>query len=178
VSLTGLTAGLCGAARPGHFDGVTTVVTRLFGLTRCDVACFGEKDFQQLAVIRRLVQDLALPVRIEPGPIVRDADGLALSSRNKFLEPDHRRRALSLRRAIAAVAMAWTRGVRDVSTLRTLGLEQVDADRVDYFEIVDASTLEPIQRVEARAGRALIAAFYGGTRLIDNGPVGPGCSWT
>ena len=95
VGVSGLTAGLCGASRPTHFGGVTTVVARLFGVTRCDVACFGEKDFQQLMVIRRMVRDLALPVRIVPGPLVRDADGVALSSRNKYLSAAERERARS-----------------------------------------------------------------------------------
>lgn len=167
VSVAGLTTGLCGARRPGHFDGVTTVVARLFGLTRCDVACFGEKDYQQLAVIRRMVRDLALPVEIVGAPLVRDADGLALSSRNKYLSADERSRGLSLHRALFGMQAAVAAGQRDASVLLEQALTTLQADRVDYLELVDAESLEPLSTVD-RPARALVAAFFGSTRLIDN----------
>lgn len=167
VTVSGLTDGLCAAKRPGHFDGVTTVVTRLFGLTRCDVACFGEKDYQQLAVIRRMVRDLALPVEIVGAPLVRDADGLALSSRNKYLSLLDRERGLSLHQALFALREAVTAGEKDVATLVEAGRARVQADRIDYFEVVDADSLEPLVTID-RPARALVAAFFGNTRLIDN----------
>jgi len=175
VSVHGLTDRLCGASRPGHFDGVTTVVSRLFGVTGCDVAAFGEKDYQQLAVIRQMTRDLALPVEIVPGPLVRDADQLALSSRNKYLSPAERARGLSLHRALFAMVDAHDGGIADATELLDLGREQLDVDRVDYLELVDAVSLEPIQRVQAPA-RALVAAHVGRTRLIDNVHLGP--AWT
>ena len=177
VGVSGLTAGLCGASRPTHFGGVTTVVARLFGVTRCDVACFGEKDFQQLMVIRRMVRDLALPVRIVPGPLVRDADGVALSSRNKYLSAAERERARSLHQALFAIRDAVSSGERSVARLLELGRGHIDCDRLDYLELVDSETLRPAERVD-RPARALGAAFYGKTRLIDNVGVGPELSWT
>lgn len=170
VHVHGLTDGLCGATRPGHFEGVATVCARLFGLVRADVAIFGEKDYQQLQVIRRMVRDLAIPVEIVPGALVRDEDGLALSSRNKYLSPAERERALSLNRALAAVSDAVRAGERDVATLITLGQGRLDADRVDYFSIVDADSLAPLEHVD-RPARVLVAAFVGRTRLIDNRPL-------
>ena len=164
VSVSGLTDRLCGAARPGHFDGVTTVVARLFGVVSPDVAVFGEKDYQQLQVIRRMVRDLGMPVEIVPGPLVRDTDGLALSSRNARLSVAERRRALSLSRALSVMAAS---GERDVSALIAIGQGELDVDRLDYLEVVDADTLAPLNRVEGRA-RVLVAAYVGETRLIDN----------
>jgi pantoate--beta-alanine ligase len=177
VRVSGLTEGLCGANRPTHFEGVTTVVARLFGLARCDVAAFGEKDFQQLQVIRRMVADLALPVDIVPGPIVRDDDGLALSSRNAYLSPAERRRGLTLSRALRAMAEAAASGARDVARLRALGRDVLDVDRLDYLEVVDVDTLTPVERVEGPA-RALVAAHVGATRLIDNVALGGASGWT
>ncbi|HMV66934.1 MAG TPA: pantoate--beta-alanine ligase [Myxococcota bacterium] len=167
VRVSGLTEGLCGASRPGHFEGVTTVVCRLFGVTRCDVAIFGEKDYQQLAVIRRMTRDLGLPVEVLGGALVRDDDGLALSSRNVYLSPDERRRALSLVAALRAVIDAADRGERDADALRTVGRARLDVDRVDYLDVVDASSLAPLTRLD-RPARALVAAFVGRTRLLDN----------
>ncbi|MEZ4322422.1 MAG: pantoate--beta-alanine ligase [Myxococcota bacterium] len=167
VSVARLTDRLCGASRPGHFDGVTTVVARLFGVTRCHVACFGEKDYQQLAVVRRMVRDLALPVEIIGAPLVRDADGLALSSRNKYLTPDDRQRALSLHRALFAMRDAAAAGEHGVSALLARGRSVLQADREDYLEIVDAESLEPLTELD-RPARALVAAYVGSTRLIDN----------
>ena len=164
-----LTDGLDGAARPGHFDGVATVVARLFGLVHPTLAVFGEKDFQQLAVIRRMTEDLALDVEIVPGPLVRDADGLALSSRNKYLSPTERARALSLHKALFAMRSERD---RDPARLKSLGKGLLDVDRLDYLEIVHPLTLRPLD-ADARGGRALVAAFVGGTRLIDNVALDP-----
>ncbi len=177
VSVHGLTDGLCGASRPGHFEGVATVCARLFGVTRASVACFGEKDFQQLMVLRRMVEDLAIPVTIVPGTLVRDADGLALSSRNRYLSDGERTRALTLHRALHAVRDAVAAGERDVAALRALGAARIDSDRLDYLEIVDARTLRGLDAVGDAPARALVAAFYGKTRLIDNVAVGAPLSW-
>jgi pantoate--beta-alanine ligase len=166
VSVHGLTDGLDGAARPGHFDGVATVVTRLFGVTGCEVAIFGEKDWQQLQVVRRMTRDLALPVRIVAGELVRDTDGLALSSRNTYLSADDRRRALSLSRALRAIQDAAPTE-RDVAALIARGTALLDVDRLDYLAIVDAEELVPLATID-RPARALVAAVVGKTRLIDN----------
>lgn len=170
VSVSGLSQGLCGAARPGHFDGVTTVVARLFGLTHPHVAVFGEKDYQQLAIIRRMTLDLALDVEIVGGPLVRDVDGLALSSRNKYLDPEQRKRALTLHRALFAMRDS---GERNAASLVSLGRRHLDVDKLDYLEVVDAHTLQPVAP-QTREARALVAAHLGGTRLIDN----VGIPWT
>lgn len=176
VAVHGLTERLCGASRPGHFDGVATVCTRLFGLTRADVAVFGDKDFQQLAVIRALVRDLAVPVEIVGGPLVRDDDGVALSSRNAYLSPDLRARARTLHRALFALRDAASgsssggptqAGERDAEVLLARARALLDCDRLDYLELVDPDTLQPLAHLD-RPGRALVAAYYGATRLIDN----------
>jgi pantoate--beta-alanine ligase len=159
-----LTDRLDGSARPGHFDGVATVVARLFGLVHPTLAVFGEKDFQQLAVIRRMTEDLALDVEIVAGPLVRDTDGLALSSRNKYLSPAERTRALSLHQALFAMRAERD---RDPQRLGSIGRGLLDVDRLDYLEIVDPRSLRPLD-TDARGGRALVAAFVGRTRLIDN----------
>lgn len=164
VKVTGLTEGLCGAFRPVHFEGVTTVVARLFGLTRADVSSFGEKDYQQLAVIRRMVRDLAIPVEVLGGATLRDDDGLALSSRNKYLSADDRRRALSIPRALGALAASSD---RDVGALVAAARAALDVDRLDYLEVVDAASLQPLDTVD-RPARAILAAYVGSTRLIDN----------
>jgi pantoate--beta-alanine ligase len=154
---------LCGASRPHFFRGVATVVAKLLAAARPHVAVFGEKDFQQLAVVRRMTADLALDVEIVPGPLIRAADGLALSSRNQYLSPDDRRRALSLHRALFAMRDA---GDRDAARLSEMGKSLLEVDRLDYLEIVDPVSLRPV--ADARDGRALVAAFVGRTRLIDN----------
>jgi len=177
VTVNELTRGLCGARRPGHFEGVCTVVARLFGLTRCHEACFGEKDYQQLTVIRRMVEDLALPVTIVPGALVRDADGLALSSRNAYLSAEERGRGLSLHRALFAMAGSAAAGEAEVPALLDLGRALLEVDRLDYLEVVDARSLQPVEVVD-RPARALVAAFLGRTRLIDNVAVGPELVWT
>ncbi len=178
VAVHGLTDHLCAASRPGHMEGVATVCTRLFLLTRCDVAAFGEKDFQQLMVIRRMVTDLAIPTRIVPGPLVRDADGVALSSRNAYLSAAQRERARTLHRALFRMQAAERDGVRGADALRAMGREIIDCDRLDYLEVMDAETLQPIDAVGDRPARALVAAFYGSTRLIDNVALGPELAWT
>jgi len=164
VSVSELTDGLCGARRPGHFDGVTTVVARLFGLIQPHVAVFGEKDYQQLAVIRRMERDLQLGVDVVGGPLIRDPDGLALSSRNAYLSPENRQRGLSLHRALFAMAES---PARSVAERIALGMGILEADAVDYLEIVDPESLKPLEHVD-RSARALVAARIGGTRLIDN----------
>lgn len=170
VSVHGLTAGLCGAFRPGHFEGVATVCARLFGLVGADVAILGEKDYQQLQVIRRMVRDLALPVRIIGGELIRDDDGVALSSRNKYLSDAERARARTIPKALTAIAAASV-GERDVAALTALGRSLLDVDQVQYLEIVDADDLRPIDVID-RPARALFAGYVGRTRLIDNVAVG------
>lgn len=177
VSLHGLTDTLCGATRPGHFAGVATVVARLFGVVRPHSAIFGEKDYQQLAVIRRMVTDLALPVEIVAGTLIRAKDGLALSSRNTYLSADERTRALSLHRALRAMQAAHAAGETRADALTALGRALLDVDRLDYLEIVDALSLAPVTRVE-RPARAAIAAWVGRPRLIDNAPLGGEPAWT
>jgi pantoate--beta-alanine ligase len=162
-----LSTGLCGQDRPTHFEGVTTVVARLFGLVQPTLAVFGEKDFQQLAVIRRMVSDLAMPIEVVGGPLVRDDDGVALSSRNAYLTPDERRRARTLSQALFGVAAAVASGEHDVETLLRAVRARLDCDAVDYLEIRDRDTLEPLVTVD-RPARAFGAARYRGTRLIDN----------
>ena len=163
VSVEGLTTGLCGAHRPGHFDGVTTVVARLFGIVLPHIAVFGEKDYQQLAVVTRMSADLALGVEVVPAPLVRDSDGLALSSRNRYLSPEERRRGLSLSRALRAMRDS---NIRDVPALKAIGEAELEVDKLDYLEVVSAENLEPLQQVD-RPARALVAGFVGATRLID-----------
>jgi pantoate--beta-alanine ligase len=158
----------CGASRPGHFRGVATVVAKLLNLAMADVAVFGEKDWQQLAVLRRMALDLDHPTQVLGAPIVRDADGLALSSRNVYLSADERRQALVLSQGLARLGQ----GAREGRDLRVLEAEFAQAielagGRVDYAAAVDADTLEPLQALN-RPGRALVAAWFGGTRLLDN----------
>ncbi|HJN76714.1 MAG TPA: pantoate--beta-alanine ligase [Myxococcota bacterium] len=164
VSLSGVTDGLCGARRPGHFEGVTTVVARLFGIVQPHVAVFGEKDYQQLQVLRAMTRDLAMPIEILGGALIRDDDGLALSSRNAYLTPRQRQQGLSLHRALFAMRSS---GIRDVEELKALGGALLDVDRIDYLDVVDAEDLGPLDTVD-RPARALVAAFVGETRLIDN----------
>jgi pantoate--beta-alanine ligase len=158
-----------GEARPGHFDGVATVVVRLLNLVRPDRAFFGEKDYQQLQVVRRVVADLGLAVRVVGCPTMRDHDGLALSSRNRFLTPAQRRAAPALWRALMAVAAAAARGDDHGAAARRARRELGAAgfDAVDYLAVVDAETLEPAPARE-RPARVLAAARLGGVRLIDN----------
>jgi pantoate--beta-alanine ligase len=161
---------LDGGSRPGHFRGVTTVVAKLFHIVQPDAAFFGQKDAAQLAIIRRMVRDLNFPVEIIAGPTVREADGLAMSSRNAYLNPEERKQALILHRSLQRVKRLWEGGERDLAKLVAAGQDEVareKAVRVDYFEIVDADTLE--SRVDiARGALVAVAAFIGTTRLIDN----------
>lgn len=172
VTESRLSARLCGASRPGHFDGVCTVVAKLFNLVQPTAAIFGEKDYQQLAVIRRLVRDLDFPIRIIAGPTVREADGLALSSRNVYLSPEQRAQAPVLHRSLSLVVNEIAEGrlsTAEAARERFLCLlAEADLARLDYFEIVEASTLEPVTELAGKALRLLVAAFFGKTRLIDN----------
>ncbi|HYJ82016.1 MAG TPA: pantoate--beta-alanine ligase [Allosphingosinicella sp.] len=166
--------GLDGAARPGHFDGVATVVSRLFDQVRPDIALFGEKDYQQLAVIRQMVRDRGLAVEIIGVPTQRDADGLALSSRNAYLTDDERQSARTLPRALGEAAAAIQRGgdVGEALAAAKERLVKAGFDPVDYIELRDAETLEPVTALE-RPARLLAAARIGRTRLIDNLAVEP-----
>lgn len=160
---------LCGASRPGHFEGVTTVVTKLFNIVQPDEAVFGIKDFQQLAVIRRMVEDLCLPVKIIAGEIVREADGLAMSSRNGFITTDERPRVAQLNRALNQVRDAIIAGRSDFSALEASAKEQIAEAgfKVDYFSICNSRTLEPAAH-DDREITVLGAMFTSGARLIDN----------
>jgi pantoate--beta-alanine ligase len=170
VHVDALTSVLCGASRPSHFDGVTTIVTKLFSIVGDCRAYFGRKDAQQLAVIGRMTADLDLPVHVVGCPLVREPDGVAMSSRNAYLTPDDRVAARVLSRALFLVSEAAARGERDASALRAIAIETIAAEpavRLDYTEIVDASTLEPMDRLDDVTLIA-VAAFVGNTRLIDN----------
>ena len=169
VDVEKLTKPLCGARRPGHFRGVTTVCTKLFNIVQADIAYFGQKDAQQAIVIQRMVRDLNLPLEIRVCPIVREDDGLAMSSRNQYLSTDERRQAGCLHRALDHCRQEIEDGQRNASVLIAMMTDIIlqNHGRIDYIEIVDADTLEPKQEV---AGRILIAlaVFIGKTRLIDN----------
>ena len=175
VSVSGVSGRWEGEARPGHFDGVATVVAKLLLSVRPDVALFGEKDFQQLAVIRRMVADLNMPVEIVGVSTVREPDGLALSSRNGYLSPDERERAVALPRALYDARMAILDGTPVATAVRDAKQALVDAGflRIDYLALVDASTLEPIETPKSEM-RLIAAAVIGTTRLIDNVPISHG----
>lgn len=167
VSVTGVSEGLDGAARPGHFDGVATVVAKLFNQVRPDIALFGEKDFQQLAVVRRMVADLDFAIDVRGVPTQRDDDGLALSSRNAYLADEDRAKAVALPRALGVAAAAVERGGDADDALATARESLIAAGfEVDYVALVDAETLGTAD--PARPRRLLAAARIGGTRLIDN----------
>jgi pantoate--beta-alanine ligase len=173
ISVSGVSVRLCGAHRPGHFDGVATVVAKLLIQAMPDVAVFGEKDYQQLQVVKRLVRDLDLPVRILGAPTVREKDGLAMSSRNANLSPAQRRIAPAMAATLHAMAERLAKDDGDIKQQIAWGLEQLRAagfDSVEYLEVCDATTLEAITAVGAPA-RILAAARLGDTRLIDNVPV-------
>lgn len=169
VSVPQLSEGLCGASRPGHFEGVATVVSKLFNMVQPDLAVFGQKDFQQLAVIRALVHDLNMPIQIIGEPTVRAEDGLALSSRNGFLSPEQRAVAPEVYRSLSSIAEAIRQGQRDFPALVAEQVKQLEAAgmRPDYLEIRQARTLRPAAP-EDRDLVILVAAFLGTTRLIDN----------
>ncbi|ARS52126.1 pantoate--beta-alanine ligase [Kushneria konosiri] len=168
VSVPQVSEGLCGAHRPGHFDGVATVVSLLFNLTRPDVACFGEKDFQQLAVIRKLVRDQHMPIDIIGVPIARDHDGLALSSRNGYLEIDERARASQLYQCLVDSGRRLEQGEPSEQVL-TKGLQQLEnaGFQPEYLTLCDADTLYPVNTWQP-GSVLLVAARLGSTRLIDN----------
>ena len=170
VTVEGLSSKLDGRSRPGHFRGVTTVVAKLFHIVEPDVAFFGQKDAAQVAIVRRMVRDLNLPMEIVACPIVREADGLAMSSRNAYLDSQQRRQAILLHRSLTRVKKSWEAGERDAAKLLATGREEFAGEksvRLDYLEIVDPDSLDPVESV---AGGALVAvaAFVGPTRLIDN----------
>lgn len=169
VSVTGVSDRWEGEARPGHFDGVATVVAKLLLSVRPDVALFGEKDFQQLAVIRRMVADLAIPVEIVGVPTIREPDGLALSSRNAYLTADERQRAIALPNALNAAREAIRNGAPVSSALQQAKQALVDAGflTIDYMALVDSATLEPLDEPKGEM-RLIAAAVIGTTRLIDN----------
>ncbi|MCI5159019.1 MAG: pantoate--beta-alanine ligase [Candidatus Electrothrix sp. AUS1_2] len=169
---TELTDRLCGASRPGHFAGVATVVSKLFNIVRPDLAVFGEKDFQQLAVIRRMTEDLNLGVEIIGHPIVREQDGLAMSSRNTYLQAEEREAALSLSRALTMARQMAAEGQRDAAQL-TVELEKFilsfPGTTVDYISFIDQFTLRPVAEVNKDTVLALAVKINGRVRLIDNG---------
>jgi pantoate--beta-alanine ligase len=185
VTVEGLSDKLCGRSRPGHFRGVTTVVAKLFNIVEPDLAFFGQKDAAQLAIIRRLVRNLHFAVQIVGCPIVRESDGLAMSSRNAYLDPQQRRSALALHRSLLEIQNLFDQGERNPEMLISAGkriASQELAIRLDYLEIIDPDSLEPISQtawgqppsaVQSSAARppsalVAIAAFVGTTRLIDN----------
>ena len=176
VSVRDLDRHLCGAHRPGHFAGVTTVVAKLFLACRPHLAVFGQKDAQQLAILRRMTDDLGFGIELVGHPIVREADGLALSSRNAYLSPEERAQAVVLSQALRAAESSVALGARDAAAIRGAMASQfatVPLARVQYIEIVDADTLQPVDTLSAESpsgGRylAALAVYFGATRLIDN----------
>jgi len=167
VEVEGLDRHLCGASRPGHFRGVCTVVAKLWGLVRPDFGLFGEKDYQQLAILRRMHADLFLGGEVVGLPIVREADGLAMSSRNANLGPQARQDALAISRYLAEVRRRFAAGERSAGTLLAEPASALAPGRVDYASLVDAEDLQPIETV-TRPALVAVAVFFGAVRLIDN----------
>jgi pantoate--beta-alanine ligase len=170
VTVEGLSEKLCGRSRPGHFRGVATVVAKLFHIVEPDLAFFGQKDAAQATIIRRMVRDLNLPVEIVVCPIVRESDGLAMSSRNAYLSPQERKTALVANRSLTETKNRFDQGERNAIALIAVGKQivaQEPAARLDYFEIVDPVTLDPMQELTSPALVA-VGVFIGNTRLIDN----------
>jgi pantoate--beta-alanine ligase len=160
---------LCGQFRPGHFRGVATVVAKLFNMVQPDLAFFGQKDLQQTAILQRMVKDLNMPVDILVAPTVREADGLALSSRNTYLTPEDRQRALGLSRGLLAAEQAFKAGERDATTLAGIARAELgQADEVQYCAVVDPLTLDALSGPITRPAAITVAAIIGKTRLIDN----------
>lgn len=170
VDVEGLSETLCGASRPGHFRGVTTVVTKLFNIVQPDAAYFGQKDAQQAAVITRMVKDLCMPLEIVVCPTLREGDGLAKSSRNVYMNPAEREAATVVYRALQRAARAIQDGERDARVVQSIMTETIQTERlarIDYSAIVDADSLRPVNSIESKVLLAL-AVFVGSTRLIDN----------
>ena len=170
VDIKELGNGLCGAKRPGHFRGVCTVVSKLFNIVLPDRAYFGEKDAQQLAIIRRMVKDLYFGTEIVSCPIVREPDGLAMSSRNLYLSPEERKAALSLSRSLSAAKELMRKGEKDSVKIReaiVAGISSEPLVKIDYAEIVDSADLSPVEKIE-KPVLAAAAVYFGKTRLIDN----------
>ncbi|MGY8678568.1 pantoate--beta-alanine ligase [Bradyrhizobium sp. UFLA05-153] len=164
-----LAKSLCGSFRPGHFRGVATVVCKLFNIAQPDIAFFGQKDFQQCAVVRRMAVDLNLPVEIVTVPTVREPDRLAMSSRNRYLNKDERRRALAISRGLFAAEAEFHAGERECEKLIMIARRHLDGvDRLQYLELVDADTLEPASSPLTNPAALCAAAYVGSTRLIDN----------
>jgi pantoate--beta-alanine ligase len=175
VEVMEVSKGLCGERRPGHFRGVATIVTQLLALFRPDVALFGEKDYQQLQVIKALNRDLHLGAEIVGMPTVREPDGLAMSSRNAYLSPEERKRALAISRGLGAAQALARAGTSEASALTEAVRRELRAAdlREDYVELVDAGRLTPLSTLQpGQPARILVAAFCGTTRLIDNQPIG------
>lgn len=168
---TRLSQMLCGASRPGHFEGVCAIVAKLFNLVQCDDAVFGKKDYQQFAIIRRLVRDLDFNVVLHGIETVREADGLAMSSRNRYLTPEEREQAPSIRTSLLAARDAWKNGTRDLDVLRRLITQMIQekapASRIDYISAADADTLQDVSATTELVVIA-VAVYFGTTRLIDN----------
>jgi pantoate--beta-alanine ligase len=170
VTVEGLSDKLDGRSRPGHFRGVTTVVAKLFHIVEPDTAFFGQKDAAQLAIIRRMVRDMNFAVEIIACPIVREADGLALSSRNIYLDPQQRKQALVLYRSLMRVKQCWEAGEKNAGVLIAAGREEIEQENpvhLDYFEVVDPENLDAVERAVSGTLVA-VAANVGSTRLIDN----------
>ncbi|HYL17026.1 MAG TPA: pantoate--beta-alanine ligase [Terriglobales bacterium] len=170
VTVEGLSEKLCGRSRPGHFRGVTTVVAKLFHIVEPELAFFGQKDAAQVVIIRRMVRDLNMPVEIVVCPIVRETDGLAMSSRNTYLDPQQRKSALVLHRSLVRIEELFRRSERDSAKLIDAGNEVFAREpsvRLDYLEVVDPENLDPVRRI-SNCALVAAAAFVGATRLIDN----------
>jgi len=175
IEVQGLSRGLCGNFRPGHFRGVATVVAKLFNIVLPDVAVFGEKDYQQLRVIQQMAKDLNFPVRVIGGKTVREKDGLAMSSRNVYLSEEERRKALALSRALFMAQEMVEQGENDAQRLIESARELIGADpeaKIEYLEVRDAETLEPVAKID-RPCRMILAVWQGKTRLIDNVRLNP-----
>lgn len=177
VTVPGWKSVLEGEIRPDHFDGVTSVVAKLFNASGCDVAVFGQKDAQQALLVRRMVRDLDFPLKLVVAPIVREPDGLAMSSRNRYLSPEDRKRALALSRALARSVELWESGERSASEIIAAGWRCLGGDppdSVDYFTLLDPDTLAVLDDVPSLDSPAIlvIAARYGATRLLDNAVLG------
>ncbi len=171
VSVSHLTKPLCGRSRPGHFNGVTTVVNKLFNITQPDYVVFGMKDYQQLLTVKQMVKDLNMPIKVLSGKIIREKDGLAMSSRNANLNKDQRKMACSLHRGLKKVKRACAKKGCHINTMKKVFLSEIPKDSkvvVDYFECLDAKSLAPVKTHKKNSTLIAVAVFFGKTRLIDN----------